>query len=90
MLVEKIKLPRDVIWRWCIFLSLACLLSYLVGQIFDQKTVFVDVETRWCLFGTYANMDSYKSENNRPQTSYITFRGEKVEVYAHCEEIKAK
>lgn len=83
---EKIRLPRDVIWRWCIFLALACMLAYLVGQIFEKEVVYVDHKTRWCIEEVFIDMESYQRSDLKG-SHYISFHNGKVYVYTHCEEL---
>lgn len=87
-MLEKVRLPRDVMWRWCVFMSLACLLAYLVGQISKPDVVYVDLESRWCLYGTYNSADDVESDAAKPKDIFINFNNGDVNVYANCQEIK--
>lgn len=85
---KKIQLPKDVIWRWCIFLGLACLLAALIDRVFDCKpeAVVLENEERWCLFDKTRDLDNLRATQSTERV-FITSIGIEYWVFAPCEQV---
>jgi len=68
-------------------LLVSCLIGVVLGGLVAKQTlldvVYMDVGTRWCLYGEYLSLDHYH-KSDAPQKSFVTINGQRVTVYSPC------
>lgn len=69
-----------------ILVLLVLAVGYFLGSVFGSEDVFIEVdnETKWCFYADYEDAGDY-DVTQRPQTSFISIKGSKYRVFAHCE-----